>query len=126
MNGYSPKLPLLLSPAGGFRLNRTLLEVVKQNLKMLVLTSPGERIMEPTFGVGIYNFLFELNTEVTKERIRSDLAIQVQRYMPFIKLNDVMFSTNPDVVDFNSLAMAIMYTVPSLGVADALELILKN
>ena len=66
MKGYSPKLPLSLDPQDGFRLTRTLKEVTSQNLKMLVLTSPGERIMEPAFGVGMYNFLFELEIESTR------------------------------------------------------------
>ena len=30
--------------------------MIKQNLKMLILTNPGERVMDPEFGVGIKQF----------------------------------------------------------------------
>ena len=62
MQGFSPKLPLSLDPRDGFLLTKSLPEVVAQNLRMLILTSPGERVMIPAFGVGLYNYLFELNT----------------------------------------------------------------
>ena len=58
--GYSPKLPLQYDSIDGYyKLNKTLHEVMKQNIKMVVLTSPGERMMQPDFGVGLRNYLFE-------------------------------------------------------------------
>ena len=50
--GLSPKLPMSLHPADGYRLTKTYKEMVKQNIKMLILTCPGERMMDPLFGVG--------------------------------------------------------------------------
>ena len=123
MRGYSPKLPLTLDPTDGFRLNRSMLEVVKQNLKMLVLTSPGERVMEPTFGVGLYNFLFELNTEHTRNDVRSRIAQQVKKYMPFVQIIEIYFAPSRGIdIDRNSFAVAIKYAVPSLGSIGVLDL----
>ena len=59
MPGLSPKLPLSIDEIDGLATNKDFREVARQNLKMIVLTSPGERIMIPNFGVGIRNFLFE-------------------------------------------------------------------
>ena len=53
MSNYSPRLPLQIDSTNGFSNNQTILQVVQQNLKMLLLTSPGERVMDPNFGVGI-------------------------------------------------------------------------
>jgi len=65
MAGISVKLPLSRDPESGYKLNKTLKQVARQNLKMLVLTAPGERIMIPEFGVGLRNYLFEnITTEV--------------------------------------------------------------
>ena len=58
MPGIAPKLPLQLDEVDGYRLTKTIKETVQQNLKMIVLTSPGERIMNPDFGVGLRNYLF--------------------------------------------------------------------
>ena len=63
MSGISPKLPLSRDFEDGYSLNKTLKDVARQNLKMLILTAPGERIMIPDFGVGLRNYLFENATE---------------------------------------------------------------
>ena len=58
MAGISVKLPLSVSAQdGAYTLNKDLLSVVKQNFKMLILTNPGEKIMDPEVGVGIQKFL---------------------------------------------------------------------
>ena len=108
MKGYSPKLPLSLDPRDGFRLTRTLKEVTSQNLKMLVLTSPGERVMEPAFGVGLYNFLFELEIESTRTRLRERVFEQVGKYMPFVEITGISFSpTEGPEYGPNSLGVTI-------------------
>ena len=127
MKGYSPKLPLRLDPRDGYRLNRTLHEVIKQNLKMLVLTSPGERIMNPLFGVGLYNFLFELNTQATRSLIMERISQQVSKYMPFVNILQIDF-TDPEAVhaDRNFLGMRIKYRIPSLNKSDLLRISIER
>ena len=124
MKGYSPKLPLVLDPIDGpYRLNRTLKEVVAQNLKMLVLTSPGERVMEPDFGVGLYNFLFELNTTHTRTSIKEKIRQQVKKYMPFITRMKIEFGEHEGMeIDRNYLAVVITYAIPSLRETDILRI----
>ena len=61
MSNYSPKLPLLINGSNGYENNQTVLADIQQNLKMVLLTSPGERIMDPNFGVGMKRYLFEQN-----------------------------------------------------------------
>ena len=57
--GYAPSLPLSVSKEDGeYALLKTLESVAQQNLKMLFLTCPGERIMDINFGIGIRNYLF--------------------------------------------------------------------
>ena len=116
MKGYSPKLPLILDPNNGYRLTKNAKEVVSQNLKMLILTSPGERVMDPLFGVGIYNFLFDLNTQLTRIEIKERIARQVKKYMPFVTIQDVIFSETDGMdIDRSILSVGIQYVVPSLG-----------
>ena len=47
-----------------FNSSYTTKEQVKSNLINLLLTTPGERLMNPTFGVGIRNLLFEQVIEI--------------------------------------------------------------
>ena len=123
MNGYSPKLPLVLDPIDGFRLTKTVKEVIKQNLKMLILTSPGERVMVPYFGVGLYNFLFELNTQAARSSIRTRIRHQVKNYMPFVNILDISFGDEEGMgVDESVLAVVIKYSIPSGKGTDVLRL----
>ena len=67
--GFSPVIPLQKNDEDGFYvLTKTLAQNIKQNIKNLMLTSPGERVMISDFGVGLRNFLFQNNSaELTKQ-----------------------------------------------------------
>ena len=61
-----------------YTLTKNIKDNTKQNVKMLLLTAPGERIMFPDYGVGLRNFLFESSPELD---IRNRIRSQVQRYL---------------------------------------------
>ena len=84
MEGIAVKLPLSYSNEDGpYTLNKTLGENVKQNFRNLILTVPGERIMLPEFGVGLYQMLFEPMAGKTYQEITTRIYEQTERYMPF-------------------------------------------
>ena len=87
--GLSPKLPLTKDPIDGYALNKDYIDLVKQNLKMLLLTAPGERILIPEFGVGLRNYLFENITVPTFNTIETRVREQVSTYMPFIEISKI-------------------------------------
>ena len=97
--------------------------MVQQNFKMLMLTSPGERIMEPNFGVGLYNFLFENNGQRTRIELLDRISQQVKRYLPFVQIEQVDFN-DPEGLDAdrNLLGIIIKYAIPSLGERDVLRI----
>lgn len=125
-SGLSPKLPLTKDPRDGYALNKTYVDLTKQNLKMLVLTSPGERIMYPDFGVGIRNFLFENIGEMTYSRIRERLSEQVQLYMPFVSIQQVDISEvkeGPAERNMsNSISIYIKFFIIPLELTTSLEI----
>ena len=97
MAGISIKLPLSLDPDDGYKLYKTLTEVARQNLKMLVLTAPGERIMIPEFGVGIRNYLFENMSSDVFFDLKSEIISQAETYFPYITISSVTFrQESPD------------------------------
>jgi len=116
MNGIGPQLPLARdSKSGAYSLVTLYKNEVKQNLKNLMLTSPGERVMLPDFGVGLRHFLFEPEKGLASE-IKSRIFSQVGKYMPFVKIKNVKFEparenrSNP-----NMLSIIIEYNIPSLN-----------
>jgi|19_taG_2_1085344.scaffolds.fasta_scaffold20196_2 phage baseplate assembly protein W len=123
--GLSPKLPLQLDQrVGSYQLNRTYLEMIKQNFKNLLLTNPGERIMDTRFGVGLSTFLFEQKSDEVKSQIAASINRQTTLYMPFISINQIVFPEElGDVpVDPNSLDMRVEYSVPSIGLSDFVDI----
>ena len=125
MAGFSPSLPFTRDDENGFALTQTMLEVIRQNFKNLVLTNPGERMMIPDFGVGIKTFLFEMNNQTTYGSIRSAISTQVATYMPFISIENVFFNTDefsaPEILN-----ISISYTIQPLELSDALELTVET
>jgi phage baseplate assembly protein W len=123
MDGIGPKLPLQRDERfGNFGLIVSYREEVKQNFKNLMLTSPGERIMNADFGVGMRNFLFEPK-DLVVPKIRQRIDGQVSKYMPYVKINKIQFNHNVDPIiaqDSNVLSITIQYEVPSLNLSTTL------
>ena len=122
MNAIGPKLPLHRDDKfGSYGL---ISSYVKQNFKNLLLTSPGERMMNPDFGVGLKHFLFEPKVHVVS-KIRQRLQNQVSKYMPFVRINKVRFNQNVDpkfVDDSNVLSVLIEYDVPSINLSTSITI----
>jgi len=123
-NGYSPKYPLQFSAYGGYAQNDNILSVIKQNLKMLLLTIPGERIMYPDLGVGFKKYLFEQSSEDVYEEIRDRIYSQVEEYMPFLNIEEI--SITPDMQEGNAISVIIYYFINNLSKRDLLALDISN
>ena len=119
MSGISPKLPLSRDSENGYSLTKTLKDVARQNLKMLILTNPGERIMVPEFGVGIKRYLFENYGQGTEGAINKKIREQVQIYLPVVSIVQISFGTADR--DNNRLGVSIAYAIPEIGAKDLLE-----
>lgn len=126
MSGITPRLPLVIDGINGIKLIQNYKDLVKQNLKNLLLTIPGERIMDANFGVGLRKFLFELDNESLRGRVKGRIGQQVQRYLPYIKIVDITFDSHGtnDELDRNFLSVAVEYEIVPLSDVDNLELTL--
>jgi phage baseplate assembly protein W len=79
---------------------------IKSNLINLLLTSRGERIMNPIFGTGLRDFLFEGITDFNIENLRLDLINSINMFIPEISV------VNIDIIpgyDSNSIELNLSY-----------------
>jgi phage baseplate assembly protein W len=107
-NGFNVKQPLKASNVdGAFELIKEPTPAIKQNLKFLVLTSPGERIRVPSFGVGLHRYLFENLTPALQNTIRQRIVEQANQFMPYIQITAVLFDDSK--IDENLLSVQINY-----------------
>jgi phage baseplate assembly protein W len=97
MSGFSPKLPLRFEREQGYELIRDLKGLVRQNFLMLLLTNPGERIMDSEFGVGLRQLLFENFGSSKVVSFEQRLKKQVERYAPYVRILKIDYGdTNQD------------------------------
>ena len=120
MSSIGVRLPVVLDGSTGFGMITTITDMIKQNLMMLVLTNPGERIMEPEYGVGITQYLFQNFSDNVYSEIDNKIREQASIYMPTVSINEVSFySLEPDS---NKVSFRLTYSIPSIAVSDLIEI----
>jgi len=133
--GISPALPLVVDQVDGpYRLTKSIKQAIVQNFKNLVLTNPGERIMDPDFGVGIREYLFELENIGIQEEISEKINQQVNRYMSSaIRISDIRYTRGSSyevdsvsVLNSNAMYVHILFEIVSLNSVDVLSLPISN
>jgi phage baseplate assembly protein W len=116
--GFSPIFPLIADVHGPYSMHTELADNITQNVKFILLTNPGERVMDPNFGVGLRHFLFEPSTPATISRINNKISEQFKRHLSFLDLKSAVIS-NPDE---NLLSVAVTYFVKPLSYEERLQL----
>jgi len=82
--------PLLPLPdANGHLHFPNLDQSVRQSIRIILQTSPGERLMRPAFGGGLQNMLHEQNTLTTRRRIQDLITESLERWEKRIFLDRV-------------------------------------
>jgi len=118
--GLSVALPLRESEEDGkYAIHKNLMNVAEQNLKMVILTSPGERVMDPSFGVGIRKYLFERSSNSLDGEIKSRVKSQVKKYVPYVKILGLSVNQIPDE---GVLFLKIRYSVPKANAVSDLTI----
>jgi phage baseplate assembly protein W len=81
--------PVNLDPQTGLVATAEFEDDVKQAIRILG-TVPGERVMRPDFGCGIYDLAFEVIDSATLVRITNVVIDALTRYEPRIELINVL------------------------------------
>jgi phage baseplate assembly protein W len=88
---------------------------VRDCLRVLLLTEPGERVLRPEFGCGLRQYLFEPNTPTTRELIRQEITDAINRWEPRIRLQQVSVTQDPN--DARTAAVNVQFRLVATGVA---------
>lgn len=67
-----------------------------ENLKNLLLTRFGERVLQPTFGCRLFEILFQPNIFELKDEIKDIIIQPVNFWLPYITIDEVNVITNQD------------------------------
>ncbi len=119
---YAPTLPLEIDDDNKFIITTDILKNIRQKIITILLTNPGERIMDPRFGIGMKKYIFEQTSgvltvevddrgdvEYIKEDIKSSiyekLYQQVNRYCNEVTINNLEVN-----IEDNIVSLTIEYT----------------
>jgi len=84
--------------------------LIKENMKQILLTNPGERVHLPKFGVGLRRYLFEMNDEQLAGAIKERILEQISTYEPLAEIIDIQFKQ----VD-NLLQIRLIYRMKDIA-----------
>ena len=68
---------------------------VRESIRVILMTEPGERIMLPQFGGGLGRYLFEPNTVATRHQIQQQIERVLRRWEPRISVEEVTVEADP-------------------------------
>ena len=119
---YGPKWPLKKGNEDVYEMYDDIKQQISFYLKCLILTSPGENISDPNYGVGLRRFLFEQNLQSTRETIASAISSQITTYLPYLDLQDVEFGASSAEIDSNSMSVQVTYYIPNNTIQQVFEL----
>jgi len=88
---------------------------IKANLINYFLTNPGERYMNPEFGAGLREFVFEHLSNRNISTIESHIIRHLELYFPDLTIAELNF--NPDY-DRNQLLIELTYIYTITGDKD--------
>jgi len=69
---------------------------IREMIRVILLTEPGERLQLPEFGGGAGRFLFEPNTVSTRRQVQERIEESLRRWEPRIALQNVSVDEDPD------------------------------
>jgi phage baseplate assembly protein W len=113
---------------GIFPVNYTTLTQAKDNLKNLILTHKGERIMNPEFGCDIWKLLFEPIIEGNIDsKIENTIVDAVSIWLPYLNIDEILFDYDNDDIDNHTIGLDIKFSLasnPNLG--DSVQINVNN
>tara|TARA_Y100000593_G_scaffold93045_1_gene186517 strand:+ start:65 stop:565 length:501 start_codon:yes stop_codon:yes gene_type:complete len=82
-------LPLTHSPRGYFHQEYLTVKQVKHNIRNLLLTMKGERVMQPQLGTDIYSILFEQDDGTLGIRVKESIQEAFKIWLPFVRIENL-------------------------------------
>jgi len=102
-------LPIQKGETGYFRQSFQTFEQVKSNIKNLLLTKKGERVLQPDFGSGIHDLLFNPATEKFEEDVENTINRALEKWLPYVILEDIDVNISKDYTDNNQAKVSLKF-----------------
>lgn len=88
---------------------------IMNSIKNIFTTTPGEKILNPTFGVNLTRWLFEPISEFNGREIGEAIINGLNRFEPRVQLNNVSVIVDEEESMYE---ITLVLTIPSLNIID--------
>ena len=98
---------------GYFASTSTTIEAVKNNIRNLLNTHQGERLMQPNLGINLRKFLFQQIDEQSIMSIQNEILDLFEYWLPFVEVRniEVLTSETDLTVGVNKLNINIIFNI---------------
>jgi phage baseplate assembly protein W len=107
------------SAPGVFKSNFTTKEATKNNLINYFLTNPGERPLNPTFGGGLRDFIFEQIEDNNLDFLEDSITSDLQQFFPNISVGNLEILKQEDL---NIITISLTYSIDNTNITDTIEI----
>jgi phage baseplate assembly protein W len=89
------------------------IEAIKTSISNAFLTAPGQKILNPDFGVDLRQYLFEPVDIFTSDLIKDDIEVKLPAAEPRIEVVDVVVVGDEDTQEYS---ISLQVNIPSLNI----------
>ena len=86
-------------------------EQVKSNIRNLLLTKRGERILQPEFGSGLQELLFEQNVDDFEGRIEETINKSLEQWLPYVTAEEIEVDSSDTSRDNNRINVSVKFRI---------------
>lgn len=106
--GRGWKFPVAVDASGRIALSEYE-DDVREAIRIILMTSKGERVMQPDFGAGLFDFVFASMNSTNLGRIQRAVEDALVKWEPRVQVTAV--SVEPDQSELGKLLINIDYRV---------------
>lgn len=88
---------------------------ILNSLRNIFTTNPGEKILDPTFGLNLTRWLFEPADEFIAHEIGEAIVEGIEKFEPRVSVKNISVNVN---AENNQYDLKLVLTIPSLNIID--------
>ena len=119
-------LPIQRGNEGYFRQSFRTFDQVRSNLKNLLLTKRGERILQPEFGSGLHDLLFNPLTDKFEEDLENTINDAVAKWLPYVIVEDINVDISKEQTDNNQAKVSLKFKQEGDQTLDTLTFLVEE
>jgi phage baseplate assembly protein W len=84
-------------------------EQIKSNVKNLLLTKKGERVMQPEFGSGLQELLFDFNDDTLSGKIEDAITAALEQWLQYVTVEHIDVESTSNNRDNNLVNVSVTF-----------------